>query len=490
MIRLVLRVLKHAGRTLLYGLVGGLIVLIVGAVLQLDSRPDLKVWHTADLDSEFTAASPVASFADYVALEDRLFRQLAEEVQDQIQPEDERAINRFHRGSLADPDRWPTNWNRSFELHVTNPSIGVLLIHGMSDSPYSMRSLGQRLHDEGAQVVGLRVPGHGTAPSGLVSVHWEDMAAAVRLAVRHLREQVGDRPLLIVGYSNGGALAVYYTLEALQDARMPLPARIILLSPEIGITKLAALASWQERLGHLLGLKKLAWNSILPEYDPYKYGSFALNAGKQAYLLTAEIQSRMEKLGSSGELQRFPPTLAFQSAVDATVSAPALVTGLFDRLPRGGHEIVIFDINRFTEIEPILKRDPGSWLDAMLGHDGRSFTTTVVSNESGETRAVAVHQRRPDETEITVSELGLAWPRGLYSLAHIALPFPPDDPVYGGPDAAESPGIQLGKLALRGERGVLQISAADMLRLRWNPFHSYIERRVVEVVQGLESASP
>ena len=89
-----------------------------------------------------------------------------------------------------------------------------------------------------------------------------------------------------------------------------------------------------------------------------------------------------------------------------------------------------------------------------------------------------------------VSELGLAWPRGLYSLAHVALPFPPDDPVYGGPDAAESPGIQLGKLALRGERGVLQISAADMLRLRWNPFHSYIERRVVDVMRGLESASP
>ena len=96
------------------------------------------------------------------------------------------------------------------------------------------------------------------------------------------------------------------------------------------------------------------------------------------------------------------------------MSAPALVTGLFDRLPRGGHELVIFDINRFTEIEPILKRDPGSWLDAMLGSDGHSFTTTVISNESGRTKAVVAHQRRSDETEITVSKLGLAWPRELY----------------------------------------------------------------------------
>jgi hypothetical protein len=198
----------------------------------------------------------------------------------------------------------------------------------------------------------------------------------------------------------------------------------------------------------------------------------------------------MAKLGSSGDLHRFPPTLAFQSAADATVSAPALVTGLFDRLPQGGHELVVFDINRSAEIEPILKRDPGSWLDAMLKQAGHSFTVTVVSNQSEKTQAVVAHQRRANAAEVTASELGLAWPPELYSLAHVALPFPPDDPLYGGPDAAESPGLQLGKLALRGERGVLQIGAGDMLRLRWNPFHSYIERRVVEVVRGLESASP
>jgi hypothetical protein len=47
---------------------------------------------------------------------------------------------------------------------------------------------------------------------------------------------------------------------------------MVLLSPEIGVIPLAALAIWQARLGHLLGLQKLEWNSILPEYEPYKYG--------------------------------------------------------------------------------------------------------------------------------------------------------------------------------------------------------------------------
>ena len=235
-----------------------------------------------------------------------------------------RDINRYNRGSSSDPNRWPRNWNRSFEFVVEDPRVGVLLVHGMSDSPYSMRSLAERLHEEGAWVVGLRVPGHGTSPSGLVNVEWQDMSAAVRLTMRHLQLKVAGRPLVIVGYSNGGALAVEYTLETLENAQLPQPDRLVLLSPEIGITKFAALAGWQERLGHVLGLEKLAWNSILPEYDPYKYGSFALNAGKQAYLITQEVQSRIAKLGKSGELKRFPPTLAFQSVVDATVSAPAL----------------------------------------------------------------------------------------------------------------------------------------------------------------------
>jgi hypothetical protein len=75
------------------------------------------------------------------------------------------------------------------------------------------------------------------------------------------------------------------------------------------------------------------------------------------------------------------------------------------------------------------------------------------------------------------------WPKGLYSLSHVALPISPKDPLYGGPDAGKSPGIKLGDLALRGERGVLQIPAADMLRLRWNPFYPYMERRLLEFVR-------
>jgi len=40
--------------------------------------------------------------------------------------------------------------------------------------------------------------------------------------------------------------------------------------------------------------------------------------------------------------------------------------------------------------------------------------------------------------------------------------------------------VHLGRLALRGERGVLQISPAEMLRQRSNPFHPYPEERLLE----------
>ena len=61
-------------------------------------------------------------------------------------------------------------------------------------------------------------------------------------------------------------------------------------------------------------------------------------------------------------------------------------------------------------------------------------------------------------------------------MSHVALPFRADDPVYGNVDT----GLRLGNLALRGERGMLHVSAANLLRLRWNPFHDYMEQRIVD----------
>lgn len=473
------RLIRRTLRALGYSAIGALVVLVVVYILYLESRTDLDVWHFAELDEEFTADSEIENFTDYMALEERLFRQLDELVYAEVPPEERTAINRYHRSSLTDPGQWATNWNRSFELAVESPRAGVLLLHGMSDSPYSLRHLGERLHTAGAYVLGLRMPGHGTAPSGLVELAWEDMAAAVRLGMRHVAAQVGDRPLYVVGYSTGAALAVIYALDTLEDAALPRVERLVVLSPAIGVTSMAAMAVWQARLGHLLGLDKLAWTDILPEYDPFKYGSFAVNAGDIVYRLTNEIQKRITTLGRDGRLEGIPPILAFSSVVDATVSTPALVRGLFERLPFGGHELVLFDINRMAEIEPILKSNPTAVVEALKDDPHPAFTLSVITNEHPDTLRVVVHRWRPGEDAPTVTKTSLSWPTDLYSLAHVALPFPPEDALYGGRPTGENAGLHLGKLALRGERGVLQIGAADMLRLRWNPFYPYVEGRVL-----------
>ena len=480
MIKQLISLVSHTLKTLSYSTVGALVVLIIVFVVYMNGRADLHVWHLVELDEEFTADSDVQTFTEYLALEERLFKQLDERVYAKIADDQHQEINRYNRGSLSDPERWSPNWNRSFTLTAESPKAAVLLLHGMSDSPYSLRHLGERLHTAGANVLGLRMPGHGTAPSGLVDLNWQDMAAAVRLAMRHLAQQNDGLPIYVIGYSTGAALAVNYALAALADESLPPIERIVLLSPAIGVTSVAFLAVWQARLGHLLGLEKLAWNAILPEYDPFKYGSFAVNAGNVVYQLTNEIQQQLTALGEAGKLQGVPPILAFSSIVDATVSTPALVSNLFQQLPAGDRELVLFGINRAAEIELIMKWDPAAVIQALQANPHPAFTLSLMTNENPQSSKVIVRSQAPGQQGPSDSDIGLSWPEDIYSLAHVALPFPPQDTLYGGQPQGKSPGIQLGDLALRGERGVLQVPAEEMLRLRWNPFYPYVEGRVLE----------
>lgn len=477
--------IRSVARLLATMLAGIIVALLAGSILYMNSQPDLSLWHSITLDEEYTAKSSVKSFKDYLALEDRLFIQLKDKVYADIHPEERHEINRYNRGSLSDPSRWPTNWNRSFEMSGPKVIAGVLLLHGLSDSPYSLRHFGNRLSASGSHVLGLRIPGHGTAPSGLVHVKWEDMAGAVKLAMQYLSETVGNQPLYIAGYSNGGALAMQYILSALGDDSLPRVSGVVLISPEIGIPKVAALAAWQGRIGRLLGLPKLAWTSVLLEYNPFKYNSFAVNAGEQAHRITAEIQRLITTYKESNILSQLPPILAFQSVVDATVEAPKLVQGLFDRLPPGRHELVLFDINRVEGMHPIVNTGPRDVIVSLVDKPDLDYILTLISNKDVDSRKVAAYQRVPGGEGKIVTPLNLVWPEGVYSLSHIALPFAYDDPLYGGNDAGESPGIQIGNVVLRGEIGVLHVNPTGLLRLSWNPFYDYMEQRVLQFMAVL-----
>jgi alpha-beta hydrolase superfamily lysophospholipase len=444
---------------------------------------ELEPWHTVELTEEFSAdkSNEIDSFDAYLALEERLFAQLDREVYATTGVGPEYTLSRYSSGSAADPRNDQPDWNRSFELNADSPIGGVLLLHGMSDSPYSLRALGQTLQQRGYQVLGLRLPGHGTAPSGLTHVTWQEMAAAVRLAMKHLHARLGDKPIHIIGYSTGAPLALNFVLDGEEGGDALTPASLVLISPAIGISPAAAAASWKRRLSVLPGLGRLAWLSIDPEFDPYKYNSFATNAAEQVHRLTRSVSARIATRASAGNASPLPPILVLKSTVDATVSTSALVDRLLMKLSPGQHELVLFDINRLAIATPLLVSDPAPLTARLLADENLPFGLTLVSNINPDSRAVGSWYRKPfSGLETTHQPLQMAWPRGVISLSHVALPFAPEDPLYGQYPPLDKQQLFLGQMSIKGERGLLKISTDWLLRMRYNPFYDYLEQRVLQ----------
>jgi len=474
-------VLKQFGYFLLYGTLGALTALVVVYAVHVQGLPLLNVWHTAPLDVEFRAedASSVRNIAEYRKLEDRLFQQLQERVYERVNPTDRHRFNRYFAGSLSSPQKQAVDWNRTFELSTPDPRGGVLLLHGLSDSPYTVRAIAEALHARGYHVVGLRLPGHGTAPSALMRVSWADMAAAVRLAARDLAQRMGSgKSLDMVGYSTGAALAVEYSLARLQGEELPAVRKLVLISPAIGVSPAAAFAVWQGRLAVVLGMPKLAWTDVMPEYDPYKYSSFPVNAADQVYAITQKIAGRLAALGNAGSVSGLPRILAFQSVADATVSTPAVVDSFFRRLAPAGHELVLFDINRHADAEALyLPGIPEVSADLLQG-PALPFELSVLTNAGPDADSVVVRRRSAGTDKQWVESSAMHWSPEVFSLSHVALPFTYRDPVYGAKRPDKPTLIYLGRPELRGERGLLAVSPATLMRLRHNPFFDYMQARI------------
>ncbi|ABZ77073.1 conserved hypothetical protein [Shewanella halifaxensis HAW-EB4] len=468
---------KHLAFALFYASLGTSIALIAMVVWFLNSRPELSLWHTTELTSEYRLKSNLNSFDEYLELEDKLFAELESKVyQQSSEPQSLDILNRYVRGSYSDPGHWIQDWNRSYEWANADAEYGVLLIHGMSDSPYAMSHFAKHYKNK-AHVLGLRLPGHGTLPSALTNIYWQDMAGAVALATRHMKTALGDKPLYVVGFSTGAALALNHDLERLAVNRAADYSAMVLISPAIGLPPVAAGAKWQARLGNLLGLDKLSWNSIQVEYDPFKYGSFAVNAGDVVYQLSMRNHELVWQLEHDG-LNELPPILTFQSLTDDTVDTSAVVNGLYSRLPSAGHELVLFDINRTQVNLSLILNDPIQPYQQLMAQGEFNYDFTLIENRS--LKSKYIQARNLNDNSIT--SLGLSWPKQVYSLSHVALPFPKSDALYGPIWDANKPHIQIGTGASRGERGVISVPASEIMRQKWNPFYPYILDKMDEVI--------
>jgi hypothetical protein len=204
------------------------------------------------------------------------------------------------------------------------------------------------------------------------------------------------------------------------------------------------------------------------------------------HLVTSEVERRIAAIsGDAAKFNRFPPVLVLKSTVDSTVSTDAVVDHLLNRLPSGRNELVLFDINRQAEVKTTLMvDDPGPLTVRLFEEEKLPFAITFVTNESRDSLQVVARRRQASEPGISeIALLQLEWPVNALSLSHVAVPFPPDDPLYGANDPDRADEIYLGDLAFRGERGLLKLPADWLLRMRFNPFYSYLEQRVTRWVE-------
>lgn len=467
------------------------VVILAIAVLALGLRvaalrniPALEPWHTWVPDDLHSDVIDRLDWAGYLAAEDRLMQTMREEMTASLQPFERVAYNRYFDQSAVYPGRFATDWNRSYEARPNGVVRGAaVLLHGLTDSPYSLRHLGEHLRHQGLVVIAIRMPGHGTVPAGLTHADWEDWMAATRLAVREASAQLPKgAPLLMVGFSNGGALAMKYSLDALTDPSLAMPKQLVLISPMIGVTRYAQFAGLAGLPALLPAFAKAAWLNVLPEFNPFKYNSFPIAAARQTVELTDAVQRSLDAASRSGQLSRLPPILTFQSLADSTVSTPAVISNLYERLPANGSELVIFDLNRSLNYGPLLRPEMATLGDRLLPERERNYDLTVISNSPQDSRATALHTPAHSQQQERQA-LAASYPPELFSLSHVALPFPPDDALYGQhPDAGEDFGIRLGTLTPRGERGVL-IAGLDLFqRVTSNPFYGYLVQRVDQVL--------
>jgi esterase/lipase len=102
-------------------------------------------------------------------------------------------------------------WNSPMEWRPVKPADkGVLLIHGLGDSPFSFIDVGPLMAEKGFLARAILLPGCGTNPEDLIGVELDDWRRTVSEQVELLRKEV--RHVYLGGFSTGANLALDFAL--------------------------------------------------------------------------------------------------------------------------------------------------------------------------------------------------------------------------------------------------------------------------------------
>ena len=241
------------------------------------------------------------------------------------------AYRESKRGGIKNEDNLP------FMLaHGAKTRNTVIMIHGLTDSPWYMRKLGEILYRQGYNVISLLLPGHGTQPEDLTNATNEEWRSEVDRGLR-MAAGFGER-ISMAGFSTGGALS----LDALRRYPELKLSKLFLFSPAIAINEsnqetvaLGCQAPW------LTTMIKGPYNepADMVEDNPYRYNKMAINGVCQLYGVIqdnkaerAQILDNLDAAGTS--------VFAVESDADATVS-PAVVTDFMAALRENSGSVYI-----------------------------------------------------------------------------------------------------------------------------------------------------
>jgi carboxylesterase len=111
-------------------------------------------------------------------------------------------------------------------FHAAGDATGVLVLHGFTGAPASVRPWAERLAGEGFTVTAPRLPGHGTSWQELNKTRWTDWYAEASRALDRLAADCDE--VFVCGLSMGGCLAL-----RLAEERADAIAGLVLVNPSV-----------------------------------------------------------------------------------------------------------------------------------------------------------------------------------------------------------------------------------------------------------------
>ena len=243
-------------------------------------------------------------------------------------------------------------------------SRGMLLIHGLYDSPYTMHDLEAYFRKKCFHSRTILLPGHGTRPASLLGIDFESWIKTVNFAIRELAEEVDDN-VYITGYSTGGALALNSAFEN------PLVKGLLLFAPALKVD--AGMAHWAKRLG-------FEWVPFhrLADRDLMKYESLTLDSVIAVDSLANRVRTKLQDSSSTLTM----PVLLVVAENDFTIKSTTAIEYFREGRFGDNAEMFIYSSDKAGEGDPE-KRLP-TYINSRFVHqqDGSKFMIADYSHLS------------------------------------------------------------------------------------------------------------